>query len=296
MNVSHPQQTEGTDHQDADPRPEVPAVDRYNEHDGRRERPQRCRQSTVSPTVPAAGEPRLEHEQDRPAEHQPRHEEQEVPVARPDEQQRPHQPAESTGDEEQPQPKPGNRTQFAAGTPYGTRVGGKEGESAGCVGDHGRDDQGQQRESDQPAAARKRVDQAGRNRCHEEQYVSYQTTLTPLPLANATMISSGEVRRIPRMLILGSRRGVPCGNDLAAERVYRPDPLISRHQATGFRHQNLAPVRCNLLRERPSTRVLLLPLLLLLSSPHSSFPRERECTGVNTTILQPQAPWRITYE
>ena len=47
VDVSHPQQAEGTDHQYADTGPEVTAVDGNNEHDGRREWPQRSREAAV---------------------------------------------------------------------------------------------------------------------------------------------------------------------------------------------------------------------------------------------------------
>src|SRR5215218_10250269 len=77
-----------------------------------------------------AGNSRLQHEQDRAAEHQPRYEEQQVPLARPDQQQRSHQPAQSAGDEEQPEPRPAYLAQLAAGTPHGAGVGGKEGKGA----------------------------------------------------------------------------------------------------------------------------------------------------------------------
>src|SRR5215218_606676 len=180
LDVTHPQQTKGTDHQNADAGPEVATVDGHNEHDSHRKRPQRRRQAAVFLVAPTAREPRLEHEQDRATEHQPRHETLEVPVARPDQQQRPHQPTQRAGDEEQPQPQPGYLAQLAAGTPYGARVGGKEGESARCVGDHGRNDQGKQRERYQPATPGERVDQARRHRGHEEQNVSLQATLAPL--------------------------------------------------------------------------------------------------------------------
>src|SRR5215204_2462777 len=100
---------------------------------------------------PLRRDPWLEHEQDRAAEYQPRHEEHEVPVASPDQKQRPYQPAQSAGDEEQPQPQPGYLAQPDPGTPCGTRIGRKEGEGARCVGDHRRNDQGQHRKRYQPA-------------------------------------------------------------------------------------------------------------------------------------------------
>ena len=45
--VSHPQQTEGTDHQDADSGPEVATVDGHNKHNHRRKRPQSRREAAV---------------------------------------------------------------------------------------------------------------------------------------------------------------------------------------------------------------------------------------------------------
>src|SRR5215213_2275285 len=180
LDVTHPQLAKGTYHQNADSRPEVATVDGHNEHDSHRKRPQRRRQAAVFLGAPTAREPRLEHEQDRATEHQPRHETLEVPVARPDQQQRPDQPTQRAGDEEQPQPQPGYLAKLAAGTPYGARIGRKEGKGARCVGDHGRDDQCQQRECYQPATACERVDQAGPNCGHEEHNVSHQTILTPL--------------------------------------------------------------------------------------------------------------------
>src|SRR5215208_4867237 len=59
LDVTPPQQTKGTYHQNADARPEVATVDGHNEHDSHRERPQRCRQAAVF--FPTAREPRLEH-------------------------------------------------------------------------------------------------------------------------------------------------------------------------------------------------------------------------------------------
>ena len=61
--------------------------------------------------------------------------------------------------------------------PYGAWVGGKEGEGARCVGDHGWYDQGQQRERYQPATACERVEQAGYHRANKEQDVSLQAAL-----------------------------------------------------------------------------------------------------------------------
>src|SRR5215212_6844154 len=60
VDVSHPQQTQGTDHQDADTGPEVAAVDGHCEHHSRRERPQRRREAAVLVGAPAtAGKSRL---------------------------------------------------------------------------------------------------------------------------------------------------------------------------------------------------------------------------------------------
>jgi hypothetical protein len=162
VDVSHPQQTQGTDQQDANTGPEVAAVDGHYEHNYRRKRPQCRREAAVAPAK--AGKPRLQREQDRAAEHQPGHEEREILVAGPDQQQCSNQPANSARDEEQPKPQSAYVAQLAACTPYGAWVGGEQGECARCVGDYGRNDQGQQRERYQPATAGKRVDQAGRHR------------------------------------------------------------------------------------------------------------------------------------
>src|SRR5215208_903024 len=47
LDVTHPQQTKDTDHQNADAGSEVPTVDGHNEHDSHRKRPQRRLQAAV---------------------------------------------------------------------------------------------------------------------------------------------------------------------------------------------------------------------------------------------------------